>query len=70
MQSDTAAPLGYRPLEARRWEARNRQVSAASAENNTLVAGSGGTAAYCFRDIGGEYRIAVLEVDLRTVAAF
>ena len=26
---------GHRPLEARRWEARNRQASATSAENNT-----------------------------------
>ena len=40
---------------------RNRQVSATSAENITLVAGSGVRAAYM---------IAVLEVFLWTVAAF
>ena len=36
-QSDTAAPQGHRSLEARRWEARYRQSSATSAENNTLL---------------------------------
>ena len=34
---------GHRPLEARRWEARNRQASATSAENNALVIGAGET---------------------------
>ena len=56
-------PWGHRRIEAKRLLAWFRHVSAtcASAENITLVAGSGVRAAYM---------IAVLEVFLWTVAAF
>ena len=38
-------PWGHRRIEAKRWVARFRQVSATSAENITLLAGSGVRAA-------------------------
>ena len=62
-QSDTAAPQGHRRIEAKRLLAwfRHNSATYASAENITLVAGSG---------VRPAYMIAVLEVFLWTVAAY